>query len=417
MRIAAGEHLSEWREGWGVVLASAICMVIPALNGYTIGVLSPAIAAEFGWSSAQVMAPYTISAVLSGLAAPFAGKAVDRFGARKVGLAGIALFMLAYLGIGLLSSASFPAYLAVWFGASLLLAPAGVITWTLGVASQFTTQRGLALAAALCGTSLMGAIAAPVASALLQSAGWRAAYVTMALGFGLLTFAAAFMLFRVNSGAASTMGPSDGPPTSSPVPVPGLSFRQALRTREYWMLAVMLLLTGGGMAGMLLHLSPIMLEMGLAPISAAFMVSVAALTAVPSRLLCGLLLDHVFAPLIGIVIFLSATAAVAVLLFAPPGISSGIFAAILFGVMIGAEIDLIAYASSRYFGLRQFGVIYGTLYAAFTIGQGIAPPLVGHIHDTSGSYGPALMLLGGCFLCGALIMPFMGRYRDFTRDG
>lgn len=103
--------------------------------------------------------------------APFVGKAADRFGARNIGLVGIVLFVLAYLGIGLLSSANFPAYLAVWFVASLLLAPAGVITWTLGVANRFTAQRGLALAAVLYGTSLMGAIAAPVAGAILETAG------------------------------------------------------------------------------------------------------------------------------------------------------------------------------------------------------------------------------------------------------
>lgn len=203
----------------------------------------------------------------------------------------------------------------------------------------------------------------------------------MALGFGLITFVAAFTLFRI-----SPAGKNDPAATrTAPAAAVGLTLRQALATREYWMLAVALLLTGGGMAGMLLHFSPIMLGMGLDPMSDAFMVSVAALTAVPSRLLCGLLLDHIFAPLIGIVIFLSAAAAVAVLLFAPPGMTSGIIAAILFGIIIGAEIDLIAYVNSRYFGLREFGVIYGTLYAAFTIGQGIAPPFVGRMPDIDGS--------------------------------
>ena len=60
--------------------------------------------------------------------------------------------------------------------------------------------------------------------------------------------------------------------------------------------------------------------------------------------------------------------------------------AVLVGLGMGAEVDLIAYLQSRYFGLRAFGQIYGYLFAVFTVGTGLGPFLMGAAYDATGSY-------------------------------
>jgi len=78
------------------------------------------------------------------------------------------------------------------------------------------------------------------------------------------------------------------------------------------------------------------------------------------------------------------------------GIQYALIAAIALGFAIGAEVDLIGYFTARYFGLKNYGVIYGFQYSVFSLGAGISPLLAGYIWDTQGNYN--LALIGGAAL-------------------
>jgi MFS family permease len=85
--------------------------------------------------------------------------------------------------------------------------------------------------------------------------------------------------------------------------------------------------------------------------------------------------------------------------------------AVLVGLGMGAEVDLIAYLQSRYFGLRAFGQIYGYLFAVFTIGTGLGPFVMGAAYAATGSYRPALMAFVGVLACaGWLLLRLPRRY-------
>ena len=58
---------------------------------------------------------------------------------------------------------------------------------------------------------------------------------------------------------------------------------------------------------------------------------------------------------------------------------------------MGAEVDLIGYFTARYFGLRNYGVLFGIQYSAFSLGCGISPLLAGQIWDLTGNYDYALI--------------------------
>jgi hypothetical protein len=80
------------------------------------------------------------------------------------------------------------------------------------------------------------------------------------------------------------------------------------------------------------------------------------------------------------------------------------------GLAAGAEVDLLAYLVSRYYGLRHFGRIYAAVYVAFALGPGILVPLFGRLRDVSGSYAAGLAAVAaGIGLCGALLLT-LGRY-------
>ncbi len=50
---------------------------------------------------------------------------------------------------------------------------------------------------------------------------------------------------------------------------------------------------------------------------------------------------------------------------------------------IGAEVDIMAFLVSRYFGLRSFGAVYATMFAFFSLGVGLGPFLWASSHDKS----------------------------------
>jgi MFS family permease len=99
------------------------------------------------------------------------------------------------------------------------------------------------------------------------------------------------------------------------------------------------------------------------------------------------------------------------LLLTHDGSPAPFFVAIFLGLAIGAEIDMLGFFVSRYFGRRSFGTLYGLVFAAFTTGVGIGPAILGFGYDRFQSYDPILWLFLALLLfLAALFLP-LGTYR------
>jgi len=78
---------------------------------------------------------------------------------------------------------------------------------------------------------------------------------------------------------------------------------------------------------------------------------------------------------------------------------------------MGAEADLIAYLTSRYFGLRSFGEIYGYLLSAFTLSGALGPLLMAIGFGRAGSYRLPLFFFLIATITGVVLMARLGKYR------
>jgi predicted MFS family arabinose efflux permease len=87
---------------------------------------------------------------------------------------------------------------------------------------------------------------------------------------------------------------------------------------------------------------------------------------------------------------------------------------VLIGFAAGVEYDLMAFLVARYFGLKSYGAIYGTLYGFFALGAGIGPVVFGRAFDATGSYDGPLMQAVLMLIGGAALLLTLGRYRQFT---
>ena len=123
----------------------------------------------------------------------------------------------------------------------------------------------------------------------------------------------------------------------------------------------------------------------------------------------GYLLDRFFAPHVALAFIIIPLAGVCLLLY-PGSAAFAIAAAVCIGIGLGAEVDLIAFMLSRYFGMRSFGEIYGYLFAVFMFGSGIGPFLMGLSFSQTGSYATTLIGLAIGLVIASVLVLRVGPY-------
>ena len=161
--------------------------------------------------------------------------------------------------------------------------------------------------------------------------------------------------------------------------------------------------------GVLPHLVPLLTDRGIDSGTAALIASMFGLSAFVGRVVIGWLIDHFFARNVALVFFALSGAGLA-LLSADVPVGLLFVAAALVGGGLGAEVDLLAYLTSRYFGLRCFSEIFGVLFGAILVSIGLGPVVFGLVHDRTQSY-TAVMYAGiGLCIVAVLVMVLLRPY-------
>jgi cyanate permease len=260
----------------------------------------------------------------------------------------------------------------------------------------------------------LGAIVIPsVSQRLIVTLGWRLAYAVFGLLIVLipLPVVAAFLKERPENMGLLPDG-AEEPHVSTPVVSKdiGLTVRDAVHTSEFWIIVCVLFLVTASVHACFIHLPTILTDRGSSAQLAAFASSLFGVGLFIGRVGCGYLLDQFFAPRVAALLFAAVAIGIA-LLGLGHAIWSACIAAVLVGLGIGAEVDIIAYLTSRYFGLRSYGAIFGWIWAVFGVSGGLGAYLMGFGFDRTGSY--VVPLIG--FFCAAvlatLLIVTLGRYR------
>jgi MFS family permease len=144
------------------------------------------------------------------------------------------------------------------------------------------------------------------------------------------------------------------------------------------------------------HMVPILQDRGMPVNQAAWLASAFGWSAFAGRLLIGFLVDRYDARRIAFTFF-SLSAVGLVLLAVPVPTWALAVAAMLLGVSLGAEVDMLAYLTSRYFGLKNFAQIFGAMFSAVMVAMSLSPLAFGAVYDYTGSYRSILAL--GVPLC------------------
>ena len=281
-------------------------------------------------------------------------------------------------------------------------AASGPIAYSKIVNETFIRHRGVALGLSMTGIGIAAAAIPPVFAGVIAEQGWRSGYQHLARVPLLGAVLTAVLLPSRHAMGVRKAAQADVAQSA-----------QWLRSPVFWMLGGTFAMISLSFMGLVPHFVPMLGDAGVDPRTAGKLAGEIGLAVIASRMLVGFALDRIFAPRIAIVICL--VAAAGILAFRFLGVGSASVTAIAMGLALGAELDLMGFLIARYFGLAQFGKIYGWLYFAFIFASGIGPLWVGAVRDGTGNYSTALVVsaIGLLVSCGGFLM--MPRYPDQAR--
>lgn len=393
---------------WWIVFGSVLGLIVGNVTilQFSASVLMKPIMAELGWNRSLMSAAVMLGSLFAAAGTPVAGRLMDRHGVKRVTLVAITLFALAIASMSLAPPAP-AAFLAMFSLVGLFSAGQAPLPYAKAIAAAFDRRRGLAMGIAMTGVGLGAALVPRLTQFYLDRLGWRGAYAAV----GMMVFAIAFSAVALFIGdPGESRHRAHG--SKGTLTAPGLEAREALRTLQFWMLAAVFLCIPIVANGTIAHLVPLLTDRGIPASRAVTVFSGIGISLIAGRLLCGFLLDRFFGPYVAIVfVALPAIGVLTLLASSAPNVTT--FGAVLVGLGMGAEVDLIAYLQSRYFGLRAFGQIYGYLFAVFTVGTGLGPFVMGAAYDMSGSYRYALVAFLLLLVCAAVLLLRLPRRYPF----
>jgi MFS family permease len=369
--------------GWVVVAAAfaVTCVGFGCVYSFT-AFLEP-LQHDFGAARGSVSVIFSLAGFLYFCLGGISGPLADRFGSRRLALAGMIL-----IAVGLALASLAPNMITVYaacglgvglgVGCSYVPAMGAVQRW-------FVKQRGSASGIASSGIGVGTLVIPPLAEFFIRTVGWRDTYLVLA---GLaITVGAGMALLLENDPSVRGLNP-DGAlmePTAQPTSPHGGSIKEAVRSRRFIGLYAACLACSLAAFVPFVHLTPYAIDHGIARSSAVLLVSVIGIGSTVGRFFVGSLADRIGRSLalaatyagmaLTLVIWLSSTSFWPLALFA-----------MLFGIAYGSWVALLPAVVMDFFGSRNVSGLIGILYTSAGIGTLIGPSAAGFAFDFSHSY-------------------------------
>ena len=160
--------------------------------------------------------------------------------------------------------------------------------------------------------------------------------------------------------------------------------------------------------GSLIHVVPLLTDRGIPASVAISALSAAGLALIGGRIVAGYCIDKIFAPYVALLFLLVPMAGIAIL---TTSISNPVVGTVLLGLGIGAEIDLMSFMISRYFGIRFFGALHGFMFAPVLLGNAVGASILGWCFQLMRSYVPGFALFEVLLAVACMLIMTLGRYR------
>jgi len=392
---------------WWMVAAALVGLTLNSgvVQSFAFALFIKPISEDLNISRSTLLSAPVFGSILTFVITPLFGKAIDRYGLRVVHMLSIVGFGIA---TGCLAFLQTPyVVLVLLFAFQHAFSPGqSPIAYTKAIAAWFDKDRGLALGIAIAGVGLGVAIIPPYDNYLIVHYGWRVAFLGMSAAIFVMALIPVFLFEREPPILPERLR------AKNDTSVPGYSWREAVvQDWRFWAMTVTFFLAPIAINGTITQVVALLTDRGIPLGQAVAALSASGIALTIGRIISGYCLDRVHGPIVATVFFVAAGLGIAILAAG----YSPLAGAVLCGLGIGAEVDIMAFLVSRYFGLRCFGAIYATMFCMFSMGVGLGPYFLGLSHDKFGSYVPMMMVNLGLIVVMCVLLLGLGPYRFMAR--
>src|SRR5437660_1975512 len=342
---------------------------------------------QFGWTRGQVTSGNALSKLVVGPIFGFiAGWMVDRFGPRRLMLAGILMAGAALIGLGSISTLGL--FYFFYMLNALGYVCGGPLPNQVLLSRRFERSRGKAMGIAYLGIGLGGAAVPWISHTLVQHFGWQAALRTLGLLVLLIALPAA--LFTKDA-------PKPNEHRASAVP----AARNAFTSLPFFLLTLGSMFSIAAVSGAQQNLKLFLsLDLHFSQGQATRVLSLVLAFSIAGRLLMGWLADRFSKKYVMVLIYLLVAAAIPLLFAGRAPAAIYIFAAV-FGIGLGGDYMIVPLMTAEIFGVQLLGRLLGVILTAGSVAEAGSPWLVGRLRDSTGSYSAGFLVLVGLGLLGA----------------
>ena len=363
--------------GWTIVGAGIVITCVGFGAMLSLSIFLQPMSEAMGWSRPGISTAALLNWLCMGVGTFLWGALSDRIGTRVVVLCGGVL-----LGLGLVtaSQAVTLGQFQVLFGVLVGVATGSFyVPMTATTTRWFTQHRSLAVALVSAGISLGSAAVGPLARWMITSYDWRTAMFVLGELALVVIVPAALLVREPPLPATAAMAAAAGSEGRE------FTVAQALRSPQFAAIALAYFACCAAHSGPIFHMVTYAIDHGITAMAAATVLSVAGLSSLSGKIICGLVADRVGAKRTLVVGLAIQAVSVSLYMFTRD-LASFYALALMFGFAYGGVMPLYAILVREYFGARIMGTAFGAVAFVSTLGMALGPQAGGWLYDTFGSY-------------------------------
>lgn len=365
---------------WIVVGCGFLVLAVSYSARAALGLAMPIWESELGWSRGFVSSTGAIALIVMAVIAPFAGRLIDKHGARITLCLGLAALALGCLVIAI--TANRFVFLFAFGGISAI--GFGIVAWhvvSTAIVRVVPSEIGFATGIANTGSTAGQFLIVPLIAVILAYVSWRWSFIALGLASAVLI---PLIWYLLPGGVGTTERETAGSSKKTSI---AADLAYLMKQPTFHLLFWSFFLCGYTTTGVIeTHFLPYASFRGFEPVPSATAYGLLSIVNMVGMLIAGWLTDRMNRPLLLGIIYLIRGATFVFLMNVGADIETLFIFAALFGVVDYSTVPVTVSLAASHLGVRVLGLAMGLIAAGHNVGGAVGAFLGGYLFDLYAQY-------------------------------